>query len=283
MNELIEKTLDQLVDRIENGTGDWVKEWIGSGLPSNYTTKRRYHGVNILLLWSARERYGYSSSRWASYKQWLSAGHQVKKGERSTVVFINKDVVKKDDAGEEQKRYRLFRAAFVFNADQLSDPIPPDVMPGFSLEPIEECEITVRATGAVLREGPDPLYRLTTDEIQMPPIASFTSAAAYYATVFHELVHWTGASSRLDRPMGNGKGGEVYAFEELVAEFGGAFLCAQHGITEGQENNAAYIRGWLQKAGPDRQSALLKAASAASKAAELIMVSRETKEDELAA
>src|SRR5690606_15997607 len=121
MNELIAATLDRLLADIESGKLDWKKTWIGGGLPSNYTTRRHYNGINILLLWIAAQSAGYPTQEWATYKQWQAAGHQVRKGQRSSTIFIVKDAVKKRDDGEDE-HYRFFRCAFVFNAAQLTEP-----------------------------------------------------------------------------------------------------------------------------------------------------------------
>lgn len=267
MNPMIESTLDDLIYKIENGTGDWIKEWVGGGAPTNYATKAHYHGVNILLLWSAKQEHCYPTNRWATYKQWSAAGYQVSKGQRSSIIFISKDAVKKGgDKQNPEDRYRLFTCAYVFNEAQLDEAPPQAVRAGADNTPIEACERTLAATGAQVIVGDSPYYTYAADFIEVPDINSFISAETYYVTAFHELVHWTGNPKRLDRNMILD-----YAQEELVAEFGAAFLAAEHGLTELNENSAAYIRGWLKKVKMDKGRALIQAASAASKAVEFIM------------
>jgi len=278
MNQLVEATLQDLIDKIENGTGDWLREWVGGGAPTNYTTRHHYHGINILLLWSAKVEAGYPTSQWATYKQWRDAGYQVRKGEKSSIIFINKDTVKKGgDKDNPDDHYRLFKCAFVFNAAQLEVAPPQAVGAGTANERIEECERTIKATCAQIAEGGWPSYTLLADRIEVPPIGSFISAETYYATCFHELVHWTGNPKRLDRNMILD-----YAFEELIAEFGAAILCAEHGIVDLTENAAAYIRAWLRKVKIEKGRALLQAASAASKAADFIMEKRTQLKEEAA-
>lgn len=274
MNQLVEATLDALVARIESGTGKWVKDWIGGGMPANWTTKKNYHGVNTLLLWDARARAGYPTSQWATYKQWQGAGRQVRQGEKSAVIFIAKDALKKGgDPANSDDHYRLLKCAFVFNAAQLTE--PPEIVTGqvTGHEKIDRCEAIVKATGAMIGNGDTPLYRPSADIILIPPLSKFLTVEGYYVTLFHELVHWTGHKNRLDR------NDLSYATEELVAELGATFLCAELGIEKVEDNAAAYLRSWLQHIKLDKGRALMRAAAAASKAHEFILVSRETKED----
>jgi len=273
VNQLIEATLDDLMWKIEKGTGDWVRDWVSGGVPRNYTTGRRYHGVNILLLWSARDVNRYPSGDWATYKQWAASGRQVKGGETSTAIFIMKDALKKGgDRDNPADHYRLMRCAFVFNAAQLV--APPDRVTE-AVTPAQRdaaCDRLVAATGALIGEGEQPLYRPAADMILIPPIGRFMSAEGYYATLFHELAHWTGHKDRLDRH-------EDYAFEELVAELGAAFTCSTMGVAFDTDNTAAYLRSWLRSVRQERGAALMRAASLASKAHDFI-VSRETKEED---
>ena len=280
MNQLIERTLDQLVAAIEGEALDWRKTWAGGGLPMNHTTGKNYRGINILLLWSAASEHQFPTQRWATYKQWAAAGHQVGKGERSSTIFISKDVEKKDRLTGETERYRLLRCAFVFNSAQLVEPLPLEAMVPVTIEERHDaCAALVLATGANVLVEPQPCYRPSKDTIYLPEIGQFISADAYYATLFHELVHWTGHHGRTDRaPRLKGKD---YAFEELVAEFGAAFLCAQHGITEfpDHDNHAAYMQNWLKRVGDDKAGALLLAAGMAGKAVEFIQACGESKQE----
>ena len=270
MNILIEATMDRLVENIEAGL-DWKKTWIsGGGLPTNYLTKRPYSGTNILLLWCAQQNSAYPTNQWATYKQWQQAGYQVRGGEKSHVILIVRDAVK-DKGKETEERYRMFKAAFVFNAYQLAV-IPADVgrkEPVLAEHRHAKCEALVKATGAAIIHG-EPCYVPAVDTVGMPHLDEFQSADAYYSTMFHELVHWTGHKSRLER-LPTGKGAE-YAFEELIAELGAAFLDAEFGIEDvaGHDNSAAYLTQWLKFFKDDKAAALMKAASAATKAVEFI-------------
>lgn len=281
MNQLIEATLEAMLERIDNGKGDWIKEWVGGGAPRNAATGRHYRGINILLLWSARQSSAYSTNEWATYKQWLSVGKQVRKDQKSSTIFIMKDALKKGgDRDNKEDHYRLLRCAFVFNREQLTDPVVERVPPLPPEEKHARCATTVARTGARISDGPDAIYYNTSDRIEIPPAPRFTAWDTYYGTLFHELVHWTGHKSRLDRGMGEANHYR-YAEEELVAELGAAFLCAEHDIInlDTTENSAAYIRHWLAKAKGDRGSALMTAASAASKAVEFIMPETAAKQE----
>jgi antirestriction protein ArdC len=277
MNQLVESTLALLIDRIEKGTGPWIKDWISGGSPVNGVTRRRYSGVNVLLLWAAKEKAAHSSQEWATYKQWQSLGLQVREGERSSIIFIAKDAVKKGgDKDNPEDRYRLLKCAFVFNACQLVTP-PASPPTASENDRIERCELLVAACDPVIKADDSPAYRPSVDIVLMPGIGEFTSATAYYGTMMHELVHWTGHKTRLDRNLKGGKNSttDEYAREELVAELGAAFLCAELGL-DYLDSNASYLRSWLTRIDKaERPRALMQAASAATKAFEFI-VSRET-------
>lgn len=273
MNQLVEQTIERLIANIETA-GEWFKTWTGGGLPRNYTTKARYHGVNILLLWAAQTEHGYQTAEWATYKQWQAMGYQVRQGEKSTVILIVKDALGKEKEDGEREHYKMFKCAFVFNADQLI--VKPDGLIAEKKVMTEEerhrlCAELLATTGAsIMTKADRASYNKSIDVIGMPPIDSFISLDAYYATAFHELIHWTGHPSRLDRVMG--KPGKDYAFEELVAEMGAAFLNTEFGIAEfdTHDNSAAYLKTWLDFFKDDKAGALMRAASAASKAHEFI-------------
>ena len=122
-HELIDATLQSLLDKIEASDGNWIKEWAGGGMPKNYTTGKHYRGCNILLLWAKRQLEMYPTQDWAGYVQWEKAGFQVKAGQRSTVIFLNKKVLKRGgDRSKEEDWYQLLKPTLVFNAAQLTAP-----------------------------------------------------------------------------------------------------------------------------------------------------------------
>jgi len=237
---------NQIIEAIEAGTEGWSMPWHTSNLttPRNATTGRCYRGVNILTLWAAAQYKSYNSGLWSTYKQWKEAGAQVRKGEKSTTVvfwkFLKKD--QEDNNGNTTTTtFPMARAYNVFNADQVD---------GFDLPVVENdntridrAEQFVKATGADFQEGGDrAFYNPKDDYIQVPNLGAFLSTDAYYATLFHELTHWTGNSNRCDRDMSGRFGDISYAAEELVAELGSAFLCSDLGITnQPRADHAAYM------------------------------------------
>tara|TARA_R110000868_G_scaffold408138_4_gene690478 strand:- start:13188 stop:14108 length:921 start_codon:yes stop_codon:yes gene_type:complete len=296
--DVYQTVTDQIVAAIEAGAGEWQMPWhrAGEGLnrPVNIDTGNAYRGINIVALWAAGQVRGYSSGTWGTYRQWQKAGAQVRKGEKaSTVVFYKEfDVEEPDpDTGELETGKRLFaRASSVFNADQVDGfevtlPEPKD-----PVQALAEADSFVTGTGADVRHGgARAFYRLSEDFIQMPDkerfVGSETSTAteAYYGTLLHELVHWTGIERRCDRRFGKRFGDDAYAVEELVAELGAAFLCADLGITpEPRPDHAAYIEHWVKVMKADNR-AIFTAASKAAQATDFLAGLQQSEVTEAAA
>jgi antirestriction protein ArdC len=274
---------DQVVAAIERGAGDFRLPWhraAGSIMrPVNVASKKAYRGINILALWATAHERGFSSGVWATYKQWAEAGAQVRKGEKAAFVVFYKELAFAADpeSGDAETATRLFaRATPVFAAEQVDGFTPPtlEAPPATVIAPIEHAEAFVAATGASIHHGGGrAFYRPSTDSIQLPPREAFigtstsTPAESYYSTLLHELIHWTGHESRCNRQLGKRFGNQAYAMEELVAELGAAFLCADLGITdEPRADHAQYIASWLSVLKADKK-AIFTAASRASAAA----------------
>lgn len=260
----------------------WQKPWtsaFGTGdgtlaRPVNAITKRPYSGINVPLLWSTRR----STPYWATFKAWQSAGAHVRRGEKGTTcVFWNRYEVKRDDedqADEGEPEFRMFAREFtLFNADQVEGWAGAAAPAAPSFDRIATAETFVANTGASVRHGGDrAYYSPAADFIQMPRPEQFTGTTtstaqeAYYGTLFHELTHWTGAANRTRRDFSGRFGDEAYAFEELVAELGAAFLCADHGLAnEPRRDHADYIAHWLKVLRSDKR-AIFTAASKAEQA-----------------
>ena len=253
---------DKIVQAIEKGAGEFVMPWHrfgpSIGRPTNAVTGLQYRGVNIVALWGEATITGYGSGHWASYKQWQNAGAQVRKGEAgSTIVFFRElepgDEGEARGPGEELPRRLIARASRVFNAEQVDGwkHLPP-----VTREPmvvLEKVDALVTATGGTVRhEGQSAFYDRRDDVIMLPPRERFTGTPtsspleSYYATLLHELTHWSGAAHRLDREFGRKFGDSAYAMEELVADLGSAFLCADLAVTcEPRPDHAAYLQLWL--------------------------------------
>ncbi|HEV7276538.1 MAG TPA: zincin-like metallopeptidase domain-containing protein [Devosiaceae bacterium] len=246
-------------------------------MPVNALTGKSYNGINILNLWVAAESHGYAAPIWGTYRQWAEKGAQVRKGERSSLVVFYRefetdpDPEQPDDTGKR----RMARASYVFNASQVDGFELPDApAPLGPIERLAAVDAFVSSTKATIRHGGDQaFYTPRYDHVQMPEEGLFTGtetltrSEGYYATLVHELIHWTGAVHRLDRSMGKRFGDHAYAAEELVAEIGAAFLCAELGITqEVRPDHAKYLAYWLQLLKADSR-AIFTAAARASEAA----------------
>ncbi len=244
-------------------------------IPLNPMTDNSYHGINTLILWLEQQAKQFSSNEWGTFKQWKQKDANVKKGEKSSMIIFYKRVEKKDSDSEEPEFYNCLKSYRVFNADQVEGYEPTTGLEDGNyetVENIEQIEKFVSGTGAVIKEEQDmACYNLLTDEISMPSKELFfeceqTATENYYAVLLHELTHWTGGSKRLDREQAGKQKTESYAFEELIAELGSAFLCSQFGINQkGREDHAMYLKSWLQALKNDKKF-IFKASSQAQKA-----------------
>lgn len=272
---------NRLVAAIEADPGQPSLPWRRQGgalhIPANALTGNTYRGINIVSLWVAAASRGYATPIWATYQQWAEKGAQVRRGEKSSLVVFYKEyetTPDPDDADDDGTR-RVARASHVFNADQVDGfdcpPLPLSLGP---VERLAQADAFVTTIGATIRHGGDlAFFAPATDHIQMPDEGLFTGTQTmtrtegYYATLVHELVHWSGAKQRLDRDMGKRFGDNAYAAEELVAELGAAFLCAELRITQDlRPDHAQYLANWLKLLKNDSH-AIFSAAARASEAA----------------
>jgi len=272
--DVYQEITDKIIAQLETGVAPWAKPWdakdAGFGMPRNYATGRAYRGVNVLLLWAA----GYPDQRWLTYNQAQAAGGQVRKGEKGTQVILFKPFAIREAGkpeGENERTIPLIRSFTVFNIAQI-DGLPAEVPAG----PVAEPEpITYTLAADLMRQanvghgGARAYYSPMADVIQMPERVAFESEAAYWGVALHELTHWSGHESRLDRLGKLSRfGTEAYAREELVAEMGAAFLCAQVGIGYATRH-ADYIASWLKVLKGDKK-AIVQAASLAQAAADFL-------------
>ncbi len=273
--DLYRTVTDKIVAAIEAGAGDFIMPWhvsAATGRPTNALTCHGYRGVNVVALWAEAVRSGFGSGWWASYRQWERLGAQVRRGERGTViVFYSRLNTAPTDELDESDLYRLVaRASRVFNADQVDGWEEPMATAAPLVKALAEAEAFVAATKAVVvHGGSKACYRREYDRIELPARDRFcgsptsSSSEAYYGTLLHELTHWSGAPHRLNRTFGNRFGDNDYAVEELVAELGAAFLCADLGIAnEPRPDHAAYVASWLKILNDDRRAIFTAAARA---------------------
>ena len=274
-DELCAQVTATIVDTIEAGrAGTWRAPWHHNGTsglfsPTNAATGRSYAGANILLLAVDALEAGYSDNTWATYKQWQQLGGQVRRGEHGTrcVKWITKktNAERAPDTGDEtQRRVLIPRVFTVFNIAQVEDYEPDSGDCSEAPDRIEVVEAFIAATGANIDYGFNTAkYRPLVDRIQVPGIDQYRHAEDHYATLLHELVHWTGHQRRLARTFGERFGDDAYAAEELVAELGAAFATARLGITNNpRPDHAAYLEHWLRILDADPKTLFLAAAKA---------------------
>ena len=279
---------EKLIDQIQKGTAPWQRPWEGiqGAFPRNPTTGEEYHGGNMLNLMMQ----GYQDPRWMTFNQARDIGARVRKGEKGTRIiywrFEGKQPVldengdpKLDENGNQMKEeVRLERPrpfiSYVFNAEQIEG-LPPLEMkiPEHSWTPVEKAEELLAKSGAKIehRAQSKAYYTPSTDTITLPLKDQFKDPEGYYSTALHELGHWTGHESRLDRDIRHPFGSAAYAREELRAEIASMMLSMETGIpNHGIENHAAYVQSWI-KALRDDPKELFRAASDAGKIFEYVM------------
>jgi antirestriction protein ArdC len=270
---------DKIISILEQGTTTSGPRWTGSGghgLARNAQTAQAYRGVNVLMLWAEAADKQYSSNLWLTYRQAEGLGAQVRKGEKSTMcVYFQKVEKETETEGDETSYYPLIKPFFLFNVAQI-DGLPSDIMEPatakIDFNPNEAAESLLVKSAATIRHGFDgAFYVPDRDEVCLPSRERFTSGSNYYATAFHELGHWTGHASRLNRSFGKRFGDDGYAMEELVAELSAAFTMGHLGMADGSiEMHADYLQSWIRVLKADK-AAIFTAASQASKAADYVL------------
>lgn len=295
MDTEIQGVVDALVARMEAGDLPWHRPWanMGGTLPVNATTNREYTGVfNPLILMMASSAFG-GDNRWAGFGQWGKGGNSVRKGEKGISIYFPNFVCnacgceappwfkscrnKHDLTVAGARGVRGFQSCVVFNNQQTVKPLPsvdiPEVDPSAGYA---QAAAVVKGCGSKVTHGGNrAFYDKANDSITLPPAGAFTDPALYWATSLHEHMHWTGHKDRLNREgitMGGFFGSDRYAFEELIAEMGAAFLCMKVGVKHDalMDNHAAYLQSWV-KGLKDDPKALMKAASLAAKGMNYIL------------
>ena len=284
----------KIIDLLQQGTVPWKMSWVKAGVasPKSFSTSRIYGGINFFNLLISALANKYSSRYWATYKQIVASGGNVRKGSQSEQVvfwkFIN--MVKKDESGKTVfkdgeaviDKVPFLRYYNVFNLNQ-TEGIPEKLLPADN----STVPVINKGTGAIsacekliiqYKDKPDiyhgeqkAYYNPISDYINIPSIQTFSGPEEYYSCLFHELVHSTGHENRLDRNLLNQRHGDSnYSLEELIAEAGASYLCAETGIEQVTiENNVAYIQGWLSKLCNDKKF-LVTAFGRAQKAVDYI-------------
>lgn len=276
--DLHQHVTDTIIRQLETGVAPWQKPWQGDelclSLPYNFTTGNNYQGINILLLWTTAFSNNYQSAEWASFKQWQDKKEVIRKGEKGTLI-VYYDTFEKEEEGE-IKKIPFLKSSIVFNRCQLASYTPnktTSIANSPTWERVNAMEQFVKNTKAVVKEHDgDAIYIKAEDHILMPKAEYFIQTytvspyQGYYTTLMHELTHWTGHPTRLNRQFGRRFADKVYAAEELLAELGASFLCADLGLPIYETgHNANYIANWLIALRNDKHF-IFAAASEASKA-----------------
>lgn len=289
--DLYQSITDQIIAELEAGVFPWGRPWKsakvsgsalaaqGFALPYNATTERRYSGVNTLLLWCERDRNGYALPAWLTFKQAVTAGGRVRKGETGTVaVFADKFIPKTEAAkaraeGREAVPVYYLKAFTLFNVEQcdglpeamtsLAPPTEPAPLP-------ERLDAIAQTLGVNVRLGGNrAFYTTALDSVTMPHVAQFPDRLDFDRTLLHELTHATGHPTRLARDLSGSFGSANYAREELCAELGAAMAAAAMGI-EPTVQHASYLESWLKVLKEDNR-AIFRAAAQATKAADMLL------------
>jgi antirestriction protein ArdC len=262
---------DRILAQLEQGVKPWVRDWDpdkcgGPQAPFNPVTGSRYHGINVLILGMDMRAFQSGDPRWMTYQQAHEKGYQVRKGEKSTTIFFTKKYEVEDEKADDGKKaVRILRHYAVFHASQI------DGVPAYKAPTVEEApwtrpeaaDIILHNSGAVVRSGGDrAFYSPTTDHIQLPPEHAFRGPPEWATAALHELSHWTGHPSRLNRDLKPRFGSAGYAMEELRAELASAFIACELGIPADIPNHASYINGWLKPLKDDKREIFRAAADA---------------------
>lgn len=282
--DLYSRVTNAIIADLENGVRPWTKPWSAEHLVGRISRPLRstgepYSGINVILLWAESVAQGYTAPIWITFRQAVALGGHVRKGEHgSTVVYANR--ISRTEAGDHgqdvERQIPFLKAYTVFNVEQVEG-LPPHyhavAEPKLdAAQRIEHAEAFFSATGADIRHGGDQAYyAVHPDYVQVPPFECFADPEGYYATLAHECTHWTRHPTRLDRDFGRKRWGDGgYAKEELVAELGAAFLCADLTLElTPRDDHAAYIENWLQVLHDDRRF-IFTAAAHAQRAADFL-------------
>ena len=311
LRDFRQEVTDNIIGMLERGVAPWQKPWepgAGSlGIPFNPTSERAYRGGNAIHLMATGLQRGYEDSRWMTYKQASDNGWQVRRGEKGTQIEYWEVKQASDNTGpsrpdvggdgsaangsnsDAEKSRLIHRVYTVFNAQQI-ERIPAHAPPQHTtFEAVQAGEQILTNSGANIAhdQADRAFYSRSQDSIHLPPKDAFKDAAAYYGTALHELAHWSGHPSRLDRSTLTESyrfGDANYAKEELRAELASVFLAAQRGIPHDPEQHAAYVNSWIGVLKRDKNE-IFRAAHDASVATDFILALERDKsigEEELA-
>ena len=270
VNAAMATIVETVIDAMRNGTAPWQRPWHNRGnAPTNLSTKREYTGGNALYLAILGSVMG--SDYWLGFNQAKKMGGNVRKGQKGTPILRPMTFKREDSDGNESFYIGGFKLAYVWNLTQIDGIEAPVVETNDDMLDATRLDAFVVATGAEVTYGGDrACYIPSRDVINMPERTAFKSEGGFYGTLLHELTHWTGHKSRLDRTKLKNDESLGYAFEELVAELGAYRASQLLDCPNEAENHASYLENWLGALESD-PSYLWKAASQAEKAAQYLV------------
>lgn len=281
--EAFEKIKTRVLELMETEGSNWTKSWISNQRPINFHTRKHYRGMNHFWL-AVQDQF--KSCEWGTFKQWSDQGYRIKKGSKACFVVFCEIREKKQEwlEGKELDKYNstgklptffFWKVYNVFNAEQIEGydiPVAPEYKEELTQDDADRVNDFISECGPRVHFGfsDTPCYDAYADAIHMPEKDAFFSDVDYYSTLLHELTHWTGHKSRLDRDLDNSYGTEEYAKEELIAEIGSAFLCQLQGVEKTvRADHAQYLNSWM-KIIRDDENALSSAFSKAQKAVDYL-------------
>lgn len=298
--DIYQEITNRIIKDLEEGTPVWEKPWENgfTGFPKNEFSKCFYSGINTIILWTRQGDIGADSSQWVTFRQAQNLGGQIKKGEKaSRIIFYKKITVpeheeekgekqekqkggnpkqekKKEEGNSQEKEISIIKPHPVFNLSQTKGlehlvKAPDEKEQTFKDE--KEAEELLKKVQAKIKLAnfSKAFYTPSEDKISMPRKSQFKTKEGFYSTLFHELSHWTGHPSRLNREINNKFGTKAYAFEELVAEISASFLCCHFGFRYSTQHSA-YVKSWVKLLKEDKK-AIFKASSLAQKATQFIL------------
>jgi len=280
--DLYNKITSQITELMQQHGSDWTRPWTSTaGGPSNALTGDHYKGINTLLLNLEAHGKGYSQPYWATFKQWRMKGGSVRKGQRGTLCVFYKPIVI-EQPNESIRTVPVMKHFFLFNADQVDGiEIPETEEPVTIQDRNHAVDDLLNGTGAIIHKtGSRAYYSPSKDHICIPPLSAFSSSEMFYSTLLHELSHWSGHPTRLNREEGMQSrfGSSAYAMEELVAELASAFLSIKLKVShEPRKDHAQYLNSWLQVLDQDPK-AFSTAASKAQRVADYLLRFNEIKQ-----
>lgn len=289
--ELERQVAQQMIDLMQRDGLRWVKGWATPLPTQNFETGHVYRGTNVLTTGIAMLRRGLRDPRFITFKQARSLGGNIRKGSKGVpIIFYGTSTAK--DAGEEERRFRFARITHVFSVTDVEGvDIPPLPEPDQrARQRNERIDAFVAGAGARVKPAPSAFYSEQDDAIGMPDLSLFldgqgiSAEERYYSTLLHELIHFTGPKTRLDREcfrLYRARNTER-AKEELIAEIGAVMLGQRLGLqTEPAEENAAYVQSWIELL-TDKPAAIFEAASAAARAIDFLETSQSAQEAQAA-